>query len=145
MTPLLLLLLILPALPSAAAGGGCGSLDLRVESIGRHSATVSLIPPQKNTKNIRFEFSTGKQGLSTRPGPRALDRVSLHRRQGGRLVPPHTRGALSLSNRALFCSTLAPLRDTLSGVRDRTARLKLETERLELLKTLQGGSPRLRR
>ena len=94
MTPLLLLLLILPALPSAAAGGGCGSLDLRVESIGRHSATVSLIPPQRNTKNIRFEFSTGKQGLSTRPGPRALDRVSLHGRQGGRLVPPHTRGSV---------------------------------------------------
>jgi len=57
MTPLLLLLL--PALLAAAAAADCKSLDLRVESASRDTATVSLAPPPE-TKKIRFEYSTGK-------------------------------------------------------------------------------------
>jgi hypothetical protein len=57
MTPLLLLLL--PALLTAAAAADCKSLDLRVESTTRDTAKVSLAPPS-GTKKIRFEYSTGK-------------------------------------------------------------------------------------
>jgi len=54
-----LLLLLLPALLAAAAAADCKSLDLRVESASRDTATVSLAPPPK-TKKIRFEYYTGR-------------------------------------------------------------------------------------
>ena len=59
MAPLLLLLFLPSLLAAAAAADPCSSLDLRVESAGRDTATVSLAPPP-GTKKIRFEYYTGK-------------------------------------------------------------------------------------
>jgi len=58
MAPLLRLLLT-ALLAAAAAAADCGSLDMRVDSAGPGTATVSLKPPEDATK-IRFDYSTGK-------------------------------------------------------------------------------------